>query len=226
MSVFGTSVSAGHDSIPDLCYEDNFSSRFNNLPMNFIKGLSLPLLVCTLALVNVASYGQSGRQSRSKATSTSLKPAAGNSMDYVYERSTQSKLSGDVRKHFGNMKYGGVSYLSNSRSNYKALKGQGTVRNKAGKALKYSYLILTDGKGDIGGFYLGTDNVASTFTVAMTHGQANDRLAACKRTLDPRSGGYARCVNQLAIDILTECLLSSATDCAANCWYNNGICSE
>jgi hypothetical protein len=213
--------------------------------MNFTKGIYSLLLVCLLALTGGTSYGQAERQSAtkersavktSKSTNTSrtsgktattaVKPAATNSTEYVYGRTQQSKLSSDVRKHFGNMKYGGVSYLSNSRSNYKALKGQGTVKNKAGKPLKYSYLILTDGKGDIGGFYLGTQNVASTFTVAMTHGEANDRLAECKRTLDPRSGGYARCVNQLAIDILTECLLSSPADCAANCWYNNGICSE
>jgi hypothetical protein len=211
--------------------------------MNFIKGISPRLLLCILVLIGGTSFGQSGRQSATKERSTlktskstntgrtngkttTLKPAATNSTDYVYGRTKQSKLSSDVSKHFGNMKYGGVSYLSNSRSNYKALKGQGTVKNKAGKALKYSYLILTDGKGDIGGFYLGTENVASTFTVAMTHGEANDRLAQCKRTLDPTSGGYARCVNQLAIDILTECLLSPEADCAVNCWYNNGICSE
>jgi hypothetical protein len=212
--------------------------------MNFIKGISSRLLVCILILTGVTSYGQSERQSATKGrsalktskstntsrtngtTTTAVKPTATNSTDYVYGRTKQSKLSSDVSKHFGNMKYGGVSYLSNSHTNYKALKGQGTVKNKAGKALKYSYLILTDSKGDIGGFYLGTENVASTFTVAMTRGEANDRLAQCKRTLDPRSGGYARCINQLAIDILTECLLSPEADCAVNCWYNNGICSE
>ena len=212
--------------------------------MNFIKGFSSLLLVCILVFIGSTSYGQTERQSATKErsalktskstntgrtdgkTTTTSKAVATTSNDYVYGRIQQSKLSSDVSKHFGNMKYGGVSYLSKSRSNYKALKGQGTVKTKAGKALKYSYLILADGKGDIGGFYLGTENVASTFTVAMTHGEANDRLAQCKRTLDPTSGGYARCVNQLAIDILTECLLSPEADCAANCWYNNGICSE
>jgi hypothetical protein len=212
--------------------------------MNFIKVISVQLLVCILVLLGTASYGQSERQNAAKERSagktskstktsrtngkvtTALNPASTTSTDYVYGRTKQSKLTSDVRKHFGNMKYGGVNYLSSSGSNYKALKGQGTVKNKTGRALKYSYLILADGKGDIGGFYLGTENVASSFTVAMTHGEANDRLAQCKRTLDPRSGGYARCVNQLAIDILTECLLSSAADCPTNCWYNNGICSE
>jgi len=189
--------------------------------MNFLKGISIQLLVCTLVLIVGTTYGQSGRQSPSK----SYKPAA-SSNEFVYERTKQSKLSSAVRSHFGNMKYGGVSYLSSSRSKYKVVKGKGVVRNKKGRSVKYGFLVLTDSEGDIGGFYLGADNFAKTFTVAMTHGQANGRLARCKRTLDPRSGGYQRCVNQLVVDILTDCLLSSPSSCASNCWFNTDICNE
>jgi len=44
------------------------------------------------------------------------------------------------------------------RSESKSLKGQGAVRTKAGKPVKYSQLIPTDGKGDICDFYLGAQN--------------------------------------------------------------------
>ncbi|MCB0668222.1 MAG: hypothetical protein KDC80_20490 [Saprospiraceae bacterium] len=218
--------------------------------MIFTKSLKKSLFICLLVLFSAITYGQSRSKARTSRQSTAKEnvttkeapasgesktetvdprqPAFGNSTGTVYQRNSQSKLASDVRRHFGSMKYGGVNYLRNSRSSYTAVKGAGKVAIKGGRAVSYKFLILSDGKGDIGGVYIGTSNAPTSWNMTMTHDAANQNLARCKKKFHPNSDRYKTCINNLVSKAISDCMLSSfgAADCADHCWYNESLCDQ
>jgi len=171
---------------------------------------------------NQVTKGSSNTKS-SVSSNTSAKK------EYVYKYNSTNKLSSDLKQHFRGQKYSGNNFLRSSRTSYKSTKGKGVVRNKKGKPVDYSYFVLTDSKGDIGGFYLGSSQSNNTFNVGLTKGEANDKLDYCKHIGGEGAGDilYDQCVNRLVSQILADCLLSwNPADCAENCWYNGGNCIE
>lgn len=209
--------------------------------MAFAQSLKKSLFLCLLVFLCTQTYGQSRSKTRTPQKSTATEnvatkkstkrvdprqPAFNNSTGTVYQRSSGAKLASDVRRHFGGMKYGGVNYLRNSRSSYKAIKGAGRVKNRAGKTVSYKFLILSDGKGDIGGVYIGTSDAPTTWNMTMTHGAANQNLARCKARYSSDSDRYRTCINNLVSKAISDCMLSSygAADCAEQCWYNVSLC--
>ena len=149
------------------------------------------------------------------------------SMSFLFIQCTSHKqfgFSDEIKQHFGDMTYREViipnNYGFNSRSSLKSTKGEGTVEGKNGRRVNYRYYMITDDQGEIGGFYLGTNQLNDTGPVRMTHDEANDRLNECKEMADE---DYFLCVDALVDQIIAECDLTDSNDieeCTKHCWFN------
>jgi len=148
--------------------------------------------------------------------------------------SEQLGFSVDIKKHFGDMRYREVIIPNNTdfnpKSDLQSIKSQGTVKDKLSKPINYRWYIIADNKGEIGGFYLGTDKMNSINPVKMSREEAKRRLAHCKEdvpiTDDDKE--FKQCIDLLVGQILDDCFMKGATadGCAEHCWYNDFNCGQ
>jgi hypothetical protein len=151
-------------------------------------------------------------------------------MSFLFTQCSNDKqlgFSDDIKKHFGDMKYREVIFPKyvgfNPKSDLQSIKGKGAVKDKLAKPINYSWYLITDDKGEIGGFYLGSDNSNSTGTVEMTKGEGTRRLRNCKA----QGGDINECVAKVMTDWWMDCISSSTPEeCEIHCWMNDHKCIE
>jgi hypothetical protein len=117
----------------------------------------------------------------------------------------------------------------NPKSSLKSIKGEGTVEDKSGKRVNYRYYMITDDKGEIGGSYLGTNQLNTTGPVRLSKEGTLIVLSICKAIGDEKRRG--KCIRDLYAQVLVDCLrldkeFDSEEDCAEHCWYRGGKCYE
>lgn len=125
-------------------------------------------------------------------------------------------FSDDIKKHFGDMHYTEVTIPKSNLSNLRSISGKGIVKDRLGESVNVSWFVLVDGKGEIGGFFTGSQKLSSTGTVALTVDEAEDRIQICNTK---EGEELVRCVDQFMIDLWTDCFLASDEEVEEQCWF-------
>ena len=78
----------------------------------------------------------------------------------------------EIDAHFGEMNYLNVNFPEKVKfiKDEKLLTAKGRVQDSLKRAPEVSWFMIANSKGEIGGFYIGSKNIASTGTVEMSSG--------------------------------------------------------
>lgn len=139
----------------------------------------------------------------------------------------------DVKNHFGDLKYQSVNFPGKIKlnENDKIQIVKGVTEDTLSRTPNIYWFMVANAKGELGDFYVGSTNIASTGTVEMTVGDFIDGSKACWGDSDGTTatqGALENCLSQLHALLLIECVLasdgSSEFSCAVDCWFNNSQC--
>lgn len=129
-------------------------------------------------------------------------------------------LYDEVQRQFGKMHYRRIVALDESHAgaDLELLTDVGMVKIRDEK-VEYQWALISDAQGEFIDFFLGSSDLGSSGTAEMTHGEADDRLQACKKK--PR-GQQKDCINQLIDDIYDDCAAQrmETEECRTHCWFN------
>ena len=146
---------------------------------------------------------------------------------------SEPKYQDEINSHFGELNYLQVNFPGKVKfdSNEKIVTSKGVVRHESEEIPSVSWIMFANANGELGDFYVGSTNVATTGVVEMT---TDDFIDGSRRCWDISGVGGGtvgerdRCLSDLYLLALTECVLasdgSSEFNCNDDCWMNSGQC--
>jgi hypothetical protein len=129
-------------------------------------------------------------------------------------------LYGAIQRHLGEMDFRRIVVPAEGDrgSDLEILMDDGSAEIRDEK-VEFRWALISDDQGEFLDFFLGSSDLGSSGTAEMTHGEADDRLKACKKK--PR-GQQKDCIDQLVDDIYDKCAEQrmETEDCRTHCWFN------
>jgi hypothetical protein len=132
-----------------------------------------------------------------------------------------------LKAHFSGMGSSGFGLTSRlrvvRRSAVRYQQGSGSSLGRSGEELEYRWAFVTSTTGDPLAGYLGTSEMTSTQSVALTRGETRDAIRRCA-TIDDTPTRFA-CFDAVVAQMVSDCQHSmSVEDCHEQCFYDLSQC--